>query len=243
MNFQTRDEFIYHLQKDHSSSVTEDEVYILSEISVKSSPLLIKFCPLCVIEPQRIDLDPEVLLDHIGDHVHEFSLLSLPWKDTPDPNIAFTVLNLPWIDFSLPGDHHPLSSNTINILHRWFDCLEPGVQEYREQWPAYPSEETIKRAETLSAEFIDSPSTKELGRIGPSPTEAYFSESGGDASHAQPDLASSFRDSLAWSEPKAGEGYAEIVSTLSLCLLFKNSPGSYDALGAALHLRKCRIAQ
>ena len=39
-------------------------------------------CPLCSWGEEKLVVDPAMLLDHIAEHIHSFSLYSLPWAET-----------------------------------------------------------------------------------------------------------------------------------------------------------------
>lgn len=70
------------MQSLHGNAISGSDVSRLLDICIRTTPVTIETCPLCVLKPQEDDLDPEVLLDHIADHIHDFSLSSLPWADT-----------------------------------------------------------------------------------------------------------------------------------------------------------------
>ncbi|RSL53220.1 hypothetical protein CEP54_010490 [Fusarium duplospermum] len=78
--FHSPEEFIGHM---HSHVTNNEDLLKLLRVCQRTKPLAIEACPLCVIEPQDNDLDPGALLEHIADHVHDFSLASLPWADKP----------------------------------------------------------------------------------------------------------------------------------------------------------------
>lgn len=81
--FPTAESFSSHTRLSHKETITEAQIPILVQISLKHAPVLIKECPLCIgRERKELTVDPHPLLDHIGDHIHEFSLRSLPWADS-----------------------------------------------------------------------------------------------------------------------------------------------------------------
>lgn len=82
--FSRSEDFVAHLHAEHDGTMSEEESAQWSEICTRSVPLAVETCPLCVGEPPPTVVDPASLLEHIADHLHEFSLQSLPWMDVPD---------------------------------------------------------------------------------------------------------------------------------------------------------------
>ncbi|RSL67339.1 hypothetical protein CEP53_002995 [Fusarium sp. AF-6] len=81
--FQSPEEFVGHMDSEHSRVTNKEDLPKLLRVCQRTKPLAIDACPLCVIKPQDNDLDPGALVDHIADHMHDFSLASLPWADKP----------------------------------------------------------------------------------------------------------------------------------------------------------------
>lgn len=86
--FQSPQEFIGHINSEHSNVTNKEDFPKMLRACQRTKPLAIEACPLCVIKPQDDDLDPKVLLDHIADHIHDFSLASLPWADNPPETMS-----------------------------------------------------------------------------------------------------------------------------------------------------------
>lgn len=84
MTFSRSENFVAHLHAKHDETMSEEESAQWLEICTRSVPLAVEKCPLCVEEPPPTGLDPASLLEHIADHMHDFSLHSLPWMDVPD---------------------------------------------------------------------------------------------------------------------------------------------------------------
>ncbi|KAK1255027.1 hypothetical protein MKX08_009022 [Trichoderma sp. CBMAI-0020] len=76
--FTSIEEFIEHTKLHHGDSITEDQHATLISAAARPVPLDITRCPLC---DQTGPVDSDELLDHIAEHVHTFSLRSLPWPD------------------------------------------------------------------------------------------------------------------------------------------------------------------
>lgn len=76
--FWRNEDFMKHMKLKHSDAVSTKDISKLSTICERITPITMKICPLCIQQPQNENIDPEILLDHIADHIQEFSLLSLP---------------------------------------------------------------------------------------------------------------------------------------------------------------------
>ncbi|KAH0563114.1 hypothetical protein GP486_002320 [Trichoglossum hirsutum] len=189
--FSTPDEFLAHI-KQHKDVVSDVDTSRLLDICVRSDPISVKMCPLCVSVPQRKDMDPDTLLDHIGDHMHDFALQSLPWMDTSENTCP-----------------KYLTDETVQKIAKWFNEIVPNVESAEEHYPAYPSEETVMRAITFSVDLpelrpCDFDVSGELGsNIDPNRGD-YFAESQGATSQAQPDFEIALRDYQTMSSSGAG---------------------------------------
>lgn len=90
--FPNVEQFREHTRSVHGEAITEEQLLILERVCSKSSPASIESCPLCIYKDQdEIPTDPETLLNHIGDHIHDFSLLSLPWADVSEEEDAAII--------------------------------------------------------------------------------------------------------------------------------------------------------
>ncbi|KAF5670910.1 1-phosphatidylinositol-4,5-bisphosphate phosphodiesterase [Fusarium heterosporum] len=75
-----------HLHDTHPTAVQEDISAILS--SSTQAKMSIKSCPLCEIQG---DVDSPDLIDHVLEHIHDFSLRSLPWPISSDVDLGGEV--------------------------------------------------------------------------------------------------------------------------------------------------------
>lgn len=191
--FSTPDEFLGHMQGEHENLSDVDASRLL-EICVRSNPISVKMCPLCVLEPQPKDMDPDVLLDHICDHMHDFALQSLPWLDVPENT-----------------NSKNLTDQTVRKITKWFNEVVPDADLAEEQYPAYPSEQTIARAIRFSIGIPDlmphdSDATGELVGNTNLDYAEYFAESQGATSQAQPDFDIALSDYQAMSNSGSESG-------------------------------------
>ncbi|KAL3447097.1 hypothetical protein BJX65DRAFT_104514 [Aspergillus insuetus] len=70
--------FTAHLQQEHSRGIKPHQIPMLLSAWQRKVPVKISACPLCSFDSE----DQNILLDHIAEHIHSFSLRSLPWPTT-----------------------------------------------------------------------------------------------------------------------------------------------------------------
>jgi hypothetical protein len=76
----TESGFIEHLRGAHHEAIAADQVKLFAQMCYKRTVEEISTCPLCSwAQDAREPISPELLLDHVAEHIHEFSLRSLPW--------------------------------------------------------------------------------------------------------------------------------------------------------------------
>lgn len=66
--------FTAHLEQEHSK-IKPQQILMLLSAWRRKIPLKISACPLC----RFVDDDQNSVLDHVAEHIHSFSLRSLPW--------------------------------------------------------------------------------------------------------------------------------------------------------------------
>lgn len=74
--------FVAHLTSQHVETIPSDQIPFFVSECCCVAPLEISSCPpLCPLASPNADVDVDVgaLLDHVAQHVHSFSLSSLPW--------------------------------------------------------------------------------------------------------------------------------------------------------------------
>ncbi|KAK4200418.1 hypothetical protein QBC40DRAFT_174072 [Triangularia verruculosa] len=77
--FDVESHFHAHLRTQHGDVVLEDQIPIFVSMSTYTSSPSFTCCPLCPPQQDGEEVDTDVLLDHAAEHVHSFSLQSLPW--------------------------------------------------------------------------------------------------------------------------------------------------------------------
>ncbi|KIW11596.1 hypothetical protein PV08_10897 [Exophiala spinifera] len=79
--FDTLEQFDLHTSTEHGDVITSPQLATLRRLSHHKSPPILEACPLCYFRPADVDgkAGANDLLDHISDHIHNFSLESLPW--------------------------------------------------------------------------------------------------------------------------------------------------------------------
>ncbi|SCN82593.1 related to 1-phosphatidylinositol-4,5-bisphosphate phosphodiesterase [Fusarium fujikuroi] len=82
----TMTEMMDHLHDTHAQDAREDISSIIS--SSAQTRMCIESCPLCEVKG---DTDSPELIDHVFEHVHDFSLRSLPWPRSSEVDIGGEV--------------------------------------------------------------------------------------------------------------------------------------------------------
>ncbi|KAF5678244.1 1-phosphatidylinositol-4,5-bisphosphate phosphodiesterase [Fusarium circinatum] len=105
-------EIMDHLHDTHAKDVGEDISSIISSSAQKR--MGIESCPLCEVKG---DIDSPELIDHVLEHVHDFSLRSLPWPRPSEVDISGEV-----------GSFNPESGEAVAIAH-WLEGYEHETED------------------------------------------------------------------------------------------------------------------
>lgn len=73
--FGKSDDFTAHLEQQHGKGIKPGQIPMLLSSWRRKVPFKISACPLCSFQSD----DQAALLDHTAEHIHSFSLRSLPW--------------------------------------------------------------------------------------------------------------------------------------------------------------------
>ncbi|KAL4780809.1 hypothetical protein BJX76DRAFT_34859 [Aspergillus varians] len=73
--FYEKSAFIEHLEGSHSRGIKPQQIPMLVSAWKRETSVSIHYCPLCGFEDQ----DSDAVLNHTAEHLHSFSLRSLPW--------------------------------------------------------------------------------------------------------------------------------------------------------------------
>jgi hypothetical protein len=68
------EDFEEHMKTDHVGSFSEDKLPLLVKISAQPITPTLESCPFCLETAEHIE-------EHVGQHLREFALHSLPWPD------------------------------------------------------------------------------------------------------------------------------------------------------------------
>lgn len=72
--------FSVHIRLNHREAISEHKIPTLIDICSQTALPNITSCPLCDFAVKEGgNVDENALLDHVAEHVHSFSLRSLPW--------------------------------------------------------------------------------------------------------------------------------------------------------------------
>lgn len=84
-SFDDQTDFIAHLNEQHAKGIKSQQIPLLVSAWLRKSPALTRSCPLC----SYFHEDADVILSHTAEHIHSFSLMSLPWASTEekDPDV------------------------------------------------------------------------------------------------------------------------------------------------------------
>ncbi|KAL2813560.1 hypothetical protein BJX63DRAFT_421200 [Aspergillus granulosus] len=78
--FTEKSAFIEHLEGRHSRGIKPQQIPMLVSAWKRKTSVSIHSCPLCGFEDQ----DSDAVLNHTAEHLHSFSLRSLPWAPGED---------------------------------------------------------------------------------------------------------------------------------------------------------------
>jgi hypothetical protein len=93
--FPKSESFAEHINLVHRETVLSDEIPAILSMCQLSSPWTVSLCPLCRwadAEPGR-PVEPNSLLEHVAEHLHSFSLRSLPWPPLSEESNKATFTN------------------------------------------------------------------------------------------------------------------------------------------------------
>ncbi|PFH61505.1 hypothetical protein XA68_17162 [Ophiocordyceps unilateralis] len=72
--------FVGHVSVVHKDTISAESIPTLTSACKRTVPAELGPCPLCISgTAEHVRVDRTALMDHIAEHVHEFSLRSLPW--------------------------------------------------------------------------------------------------------------------------------------------------------------------
>ncbi|KAK0647028.1 hypothetical protein B0T16DRAFT_414599 [Cercophora newfieldiana] len=107
--FDIEHHFTAHLRDEHNEVIPEEQIPTLISMSTYNTPLTTVSCPLCPLPSDGVEIDPNAMLDHAAEHVHSFSLRSLPWPIPEHGEREYLGLGLE--DFSDGVTFFDISSN------------------------------------------------------------------------------------------------------------------------------------
>ncbi|KAF5250350.1 hypothetical protein FANTH_4450 [Fusarium anthophilum] len=110
--YSTMTEMVDHLHDTHAQDIGEDISAIVS--SSAQTRMGIESCPLCEVKG---DTDSPELVDHVLEHVHDFSLRSLPWPRPSEVDIGGEV-----------GSFNPEHGEAAAVT-QWLDGYEHETED------------------------------------------------------------------------------------------------------------------
>ncbi|KAK1853853.1 protein phosphatase [Colletotrichum chrysophilum] len=133
-----------HVREKHADSFPEQ---LLGTVSLWPCSISVGLdvCPLRSVTGQ---LDSPVLIRHILEHIHDFSLRSLPWADMPieyeQGSTASGTYELSYLQQSEPAD--PSAPILPWRMHVWFEMLELPESEQWAQAESALNDLTLRRS-------------------------------------------------------------------------------------------------
>lgn len=168
----TMTNMIDHLHETHPQVSGEDIPAIIS--SSAQVKMGIGNCPLCEVHN---DIDSPQLIDHVLEHIHDFSLRSLPWPTSSKVDMGGEV-----------GSFNPECEASVLITH-WLEGYE---HETKDIDPDLKLSKCDFGRLAIITEQIQSRAQDKLG------LELYFAEEHGDESaEAETDVSQLTQDTLA----------------------------------------------
>lgn len=158
-------DLIDHTQQRHGNTISNDQYSTLLLNSARPAPTGISQCPLCDFTGPA-DSDP--LLDHITEHLHSFSLRSLPWPkdeftDPGDKRGDYFNYNDYFDDYSEDLSHQVY---VFDESDRESDGLASFSSDSSAAGPHIYDEDDVPKA-LLLPRVVDPHSCIEFGNYGP----------------------------------------------------------------------------
>jgi hypothetical protein len=72
----TREQFISHMEETHPGRFKKDQLGFIADSCARPIAPTIPNCPFCSEAAENLDA-------HVGQHLHHFALISMPWPDDP----------------------------------------------------------------------------------------------------------------------------------------------------------------
>lgn len=118
--YSSRDELHTHVLREHCGSVLPEEEATIMNLCVQSSIMVPSACPVCGEGSQGKELD--LFLDHMGECIHQFSRLALPW--------AFVTQD------------YKASAEQLQVVSTWLQDVECNHENMEDTHIAIPFFET-----------------------------------------------------------------------------------------------------
>jgi hypothetical protein len=98
--FESPQDFASHLQSQHATTLSAEEVRVVSQFAASREPATVDCCIICGWSPPigefqaLTDLQPDILKHMAVDHMQKLALLSLPWTGNPGGSLTMTALSV-----------------------------------------------------------------------------------------------------------------------------------------------------
>jgi hypothetical protein len=98
LEFESPQAFASHLQSQHATTLSAEEVRVVSQFAASRVPATVDCCVVCGWSPPigefqaLADLQPDIFKHMAVDHMQNLALLSLPWTGNPDGSLTVTSI-------------------------------------------------------------------------------------------------------------------------------------------------------
>lgn len=99
IKFENEDHFLQHLRAQHGEGISSDEFSSIADICSYTVIRGFSSCPLCLPgtgfnseRDEGQEFDRAAVLNHVAEHLHTFSLYSLPWPNPGDGELQYLGL-------------------------------------------------------------------------------------------------------------------------------------------------------
>lgn len=101
IKYYNKDQFIQHIRDQHIGYISINEISFFADLCRYTAPQDLPSCPLCLPDTgfnskrgkgEGSHIGRQDMLNHVAEHVHAFSLYSLPWLHPGDGELQYLGL-------------------------------------------------------------------------------------------------------------------------------------------------------
>lgn len=122
--------FVDHLVSQHGDDIPESQIPVFVQECAYNAPLSVPGCPLCPQDRSNADTETGTLLDHIAEHIHAFSLNSVPWPLHGAEEQVYVRSSTPSCYFKLASEDGSSKSAIASLLSQGRKADESDDEMY-----------------------------------------------------------------------------------------------------------------